>query len=86
MAVAARPLLIGIAVCMMLGAVALILPAVTGIATWLTPWAALLLALMMLAAVGFHVACREKPLILVSLTLAVLAAIVAYGRWVIVPL
>jgi hypothetical protein len=81
----ARPLLTLIALCTLLGGVSLILPAVTGILTWLTPWSAALLALMMLLAVGFHVACRESPNTVVSLVLFALAAFVAYGRWVIAP-
>lgn len=81
----ARPLLIFITLCAFLGAVGLILPATTGILTWLTPLAAALLALMMLLALGFHVACRETPNIVVGLILFALAAFVAYGRWVIAP-
>ena len=81
----ARPLLTLIALCAFLGGVSLILPATTGILTWLTPWSAALLALMMLFAVGFHVACRESPNIVVGLVLFALAAFVAYGRWVIAP-
>jgi hypothetical protein len=82
----ARPLLILIALCMFLGGADLILPAATGILTWLTPWSAALLALMMLVSIGFHVACCERPKIVVDLVLFVLAAFVAYGRWVIAPL
>ena len=82
----ARPLLALIALGAFLGAISLILPAATGIMTWLTPWSATLLALMMLMAAGLHVACREKPNTLVSLILFALAAFVAYGRWVIAPL
>lgn len=81
----ARLLLTFIALCAFLGAVGLILPATTGILTWLTPLAAALLALMMLLAVGFHVACRESPNIVVGLVLFALAAFVSYGRWVIAP-
>jgi hypothetical protein len=80
-----RPLLTVIALGALLGGVSLILPAATGIMAWLTPWAAGLLALMMLGAVGFHLACREKPNVVVSLTLGALAAFVAYGRWVLAP-
>jgi VIT1/CCC1 family predicted Fe2+/Mn2+ transporter len=83
---AARPLLILIALGVFLGAVALVLPAATGIAPGLTPWAAALLALMMLAAAGFHRACREDPKTVVNFVLFALAAFVAYGRWVIAPL
>jgi hypothetical protein len=82
---ATRPLLIVIGVCAFLAAVGLVLPAATGILAWLTPWAAALLALMMLLATGFHVMCRENPRIAVSLVIFVLAAVVAYGRWVIAP-
>lgn len=82
----ARPLLILIALGTFLGGVGLILPAVTGIVTWMTPWSAALLALMMLVAAGFHVACCERPKIVVALVLFALAAFVAYGRWVIASL
>jgi hypothetical protein len=74
-----------IALCAFLGGAGLILPAATGVLAWLTPWAAALLALMMLLAVGFHLACRESPNTLVSLVLFALAAFVAYGRWAIAP-
>jgi len=63
----ARPLLTFIALCTFLGGVSLILPAATGILTWLTPLSATLLALMMLLAIGFHAACRERPNIVVGL-------------------
>ncbi len=82
---AAQPLLALIALCAFLGAVGLVLPAATGILTGLTALAAALLALMMLLALGFHLACRETPNSVVSLVLFALAAIVAYGRWVIAP-
>jgi hypothetical protein len=81
-----RPLLATIALCAILGGAGLILPAATGILTWLTPLAAALLAVMMLLAVGFHLACRETPKIVVGLVLFALAVFVAYGRWVIAPL
>jgi VIT1/CCC1 family predicted Fe2+/Mn2+ transporter len=81
----ARPLLTLIALSTFLGSAGLILPAATGILTWLTPLTAALLALMMLLAVGFHVACRETPNIVAGLVLFALAAFVSYGRWVIAP-
>jgi VIT1/CCC1 family predicted Fe2+/Mn2+ transporter len=81
----ARPLLTLVALSTFLGGVGLILPAATGILTWLTPLSAALLALMMLLAVGFHVACRETPNIVVGLVLFALAAFLSYGRWVIAP-
>ena len=82
---AAQPLLILIALGTFGGAVALVLRAVLRVPTWLTPAAAALLAVMMLAATGFHIACRETPNVWVSLILFALAAFVAYGRWVIAP-
>jgi VIT1/CCC1 family predicted Fe2+/Mn2+ transporter len=83
---ATRALLALIALGALAGAVGLVLPAVAGNLTWLTALAAALLAVMMLAAVGFHIACREHPKTAVSLVLFGLAAFVAYGRWMIVPL
>ena len=80
-----RPLLSLIALGVFLGAVGLVLPAATGILAWLTPWAAVLLAVMMLAAVGFHIACRENPKTAVALVLFALAGFVACGRWMVVP-
>lgn len=84
--VVAQPLLTLVALCAFLSGVTLVLPAATGIMTWLTPWAAALIALMILIAMGFHIACRERPNTLVSLILFTLAAFVAYGRWVVAPL
>ena len=81
----ARPLLTLIAVGAFLGGVGVILPAATGFLPWLTGWSAALLALLMVFAAGFHIACRESPKIWVSVILCVLAAFVAYGRWVIAP-
>ncbi len=69
----------------MLGAVALILPAWTGFLPWLTPTAALALAVLMAAAVGFHVVRRETPQIAFSGAFLLVAAFVAVGRFVIVP-
>ena len=82
---AGRPLLALIAILVLLGGAGLVLPAATGILTWLTPLSAAVLAVMMLVAVGFHVACRETPNVVAGLVLFALAAFVAYGRWVIAP-
>jgi hypothetical protein len=83
---AAQPLLILVAVGAFGAAIALVLRAVVQVPTWLTPAAAALLAVMMLAATAFHLACRETPNVWVSLILFALAAFVACGRWVIAPL
>ena len=79
-------LLTFIGVCEILGAVGLILPALTGVLPWLTPLAALGLAVIMLLAIIFHARRREYPNIVVNLILLILAAFVAYGRWMVVPL
>jgi hypothetical protein len=82
----ARLVLTVSAVCCLLGAIGVILPAATGILTWLTPLAAALLALLMVRGIVFHVRCRERPSVLVGVVLVALAVLVAYGRWVLVPL
>jgi VIT1/CCC1 family predicted Fe2+/Mn2+ transporter len=69
-----------------LGAVGIILPAVTGILPILTPIAAVGLVLVMLGAVGTHLRRGETPVIAVNVVLAALAAFVAYGRFIAVPL
>ncbi len=69
-----------------LGGLGLILPGVTGVATRLTPLAALgLIAVMGLAAI-FHAGRGEFVNIGLNATLGVLAAFVAYGRWRLRPL
>jgi uncharacterized membrane protein len=69
-----------------LGAVGVILPAVTGVFPWLTPLAAVGLGLIMLSAIVFHLSRRERSNALgLSVVLAV-AIFVAVGRYVIVPL
>jgi hypothetical protein len=69
-----------------LGGLGLVLPAAIGSLAWLIPWAAGLLAGMSLVSIALHVTAREAPKIWVSLILFALAAFVAYGRWLIVPL
>ena len=64
-----------------LGAIGLILPRLTGILPWLTPLAALGLALTMLGAMATHLRRNEYPMLLPNLVLLVLAAFVAYGRF-----
>ena len=82
----APPVLTFIGSAEILGAIGLILPALTGILPWLTPLAALGLAVIMVLAVIFHLTRRENQAIVLNLVLLVLAAFVAYGRWVLVPL
>jgi hypothetical protein len=69
-----------------LGAVGLILPPLTHIWPWLVPGAATALVIHMISAVAFHVRRRENQNVVLNLVLLVLAAVVAYGRFVVVPL
>lgn len=64
-----------------LGALGLILPAVTGIATVLTPLAAAGLAVTMLIAAGVHVRRHEPKNVVVNVVLAALAVFVAVMRF-----
>ena len=75
-----------IAVAEILGAIGLILPALTGILPWLTPLAAALLAVVMMLATIFHVQRKEYQNIVFNLVLGLVAAFVAYGRYFISPL
>lgn len=70
----------------LLGGVGLILPAVTGVLPWLTPLAAVGLALIMLSAIVFHLSRRERSNALGLSVGLVLAVFVAVGRYFIVPL
>jgi uncharacterized membrane protein len=64
-----------------LGALGLILPAVTGIAVILTPIAAAGLALTMLLAAVYHVRKGEYAALVPNGVLFLLAAVIAWGRF-----
>ncbi|MEV7968806.1 DoxX family protein [Sphaerisporangium sp. NPDC088356] len=64
-----------------LAALGLILPAVTGIATFLTPLAATGLALIMIGAIVVHVKRNEIQSVVVNVVLLILSALVAWGRF-----
>jgi uncharacterized membrane protein YphA (DoxX/SURF4 family) len=68
-----------------LAAAGLILPMLTNILPVLTPLAAIGLILTMIGAIIVHVRRGENSLLLVNLALLALAAFVAYGRLVAVP-
>jgi uncharacterized membrane protein YphA (DoxX/SURF4 family) len=70
----------------LLGAIGLILPAVTGIWSWLTPVAAAGLALTMVGAMITHGRRGEYSGIGANVVLLVLALFVVYGRFVLVPI
>jgi uncharacterized membrane protein YphA (DoxX/SURF4 family) len=69
-----------------LGAIGLILPAVTGILPWLTPVAAIGLALTMVGAMITHGRRSEYSPIGMNVLLLLLALFVVYGRFVIIPI
>lgn len=76
-------LFVFIGICEGLGGVALIVPAMTRIAPKLIPTAAAGLALIMILAVGFHIARGEASFFVpLNLVLGGVAALIAYGRWV----
>jgi hypothetical protein len=74
-------LFVFIGVCEGLGGAALIIPAITRVAPKLVPIAAAGLAVIMLLAVGFHIARGEAAFFVpLNLVLGAVAAFIAYGR------
>lgn len=70
-----------IGVAEVLGAIGLILPAATGIATVLTPLAAVGLAVTMVGAAIFHAQRKEYQAIGVNVVLLAIAVFIAWGRF-----
>jgi uncharacterized membrane protein YphA (DoxX/SURF4 family) len=68
-----------------LGAIGVVVPALTGILPWLTPLAAVGLVLLMVGAALTHLRRKEYGNIAINAVLLVLAAVVAYGRFFILP-
>ncbi len=64
-----------------LGALGMLLPAWLGILPWLTPLAALGLALTMLVAASVHARRSEKGMIAVNMMMLAMALFVVYGYW-----
>jgi uncharacterized membrane protein YphA (DoxX/SURF4 family) len=64
-----------------LGAIGVVLPALTGILPWLTPLAALGLVLTMIGAALTHLRRKEYGNIAMNAVLLVLATFVAFGRF-----
>jgi len=69
-----------------LGALGLILPAVTHILPWLTPVAAIGLVLTMIGAAIVHIRLKEFAGLGAPLVLFLLALFIVYGRFMISPL
>ncbi len=80
-----RALVQAIGIFEILGALGLILPAATGIYSWLTPVAAVALALLMFMAATFNVTRREKAEAALNMLLLVMLGLVAYIRWPLMP-
>ena len=80
-----REVMLVIGILDILGAIGLILPAVTRIQPWLTPLAALCLAILMVFAIVFHIRRHEFRNIALNAILGVLAAFVAWGRFIAAP-
>ncbi len=77
----AKSLLTTIGVLEILGAIGLVAPLAAGIATWLTPLAALALAVLMAFAAAFHARrSGELPNVAINLVLGLVAALVTWGR------
>ncbi len=68
-----------------LGAVGMVLPPLTGVMPWLTPVAAVGLMIVMVGASAHHASRREYRQVGLTLVLFLMAAFVAYGRFVVVP-
>ncbi|WIG59981.1 MAG: hypothetical protein OJF49_002729 [Ktedonobacterales bacterium] len=80
------PLVRFIGVAEILGAIGLILPALTQIQPWLTIAAALGLALIMLGAIIFHIARKEYAQPAMNAILLLLALLIVIGRWKLAPI
>ena len=82
--VRATPVLVvrGIGVLEILGALGVVLPALTGILSWLTPVAAVGLVLLMLGAAWVNYQAQLYRPIVVNALILLLAASLAYGRLV----
>jgi uncharacterized membrane protein len=81
-----KPALTTIGLLEIAGAAGLVLPAATGIALWLTPLAAALLALVVVFAAVFHLRRDGEGMnAAMNLVIAALAGFVAYGRLVLEP-
>ena len=68
------------------GGLGLIIPAAIRVKPWLTPLAALGLAVIMILAIPFHISKGEAIVIWIHAVIAAIALCVAWGRWRKVPI
>src|SRR6266699_517377 len=80
-----RALVVFIGVTEVLGAAGLVLPFASGIVPWLTPLAAVGLGIIVLMATGFHLRADERVNALETGLWSSIAAVIAIGRWDLVP-
>jgi uncharacterized membrane protein YphA (DoxX/SURF4 family) len=71
----------GVGLAELLGAIGLILPQATGILTWLTPLAAVGLAIIMVLAIAYHARKKEFQPLPINAILLALSLFVAIGRF-----
>src|SRR3989442_13138290 len=76
-----RPLVVFIGFTEVLGAAGLVLPMATGVLPWLTPPAAVGLALIVVIAAGFHVRADERLNAIEAGLWASIAPLIAIRRW-----
>jgi uncharacterized membrane protein len=75
-----------IGVAELLGGIGLILPAALKVLPWLTPVAAIALAIIMVGAVNDHIQHKEFNTIVPSIVLLILVVAIALGRFALVPI
>ena len=80
-----QPVVKGIGVLELLGALGLILPALTGILPWLTPLAAVGLGLTMVGAALTNLHTGKPRHLIANAVLLIATTFVAYGRFVGLP-
>lgn len=71
-----KPLLYAIAGLSLLAAIGVLLPVRFGV------FPLIYAGVILLASIPFHLRCREKPKVFVSIILLLFAGVVYYGRWV----
>jgi DoxX-like family len=76
-----RSQVVFIGIAEVLGAAGLVLPMATGVLPWLTPLAAVSLAIIVLMATGFHLRADERLNAVETGLWAGIAAAIAIGRW-----
>jgi DoxX-like protein len=76
-----RSQVVSIGIAEVLGALGLVLPMAAGILPWLTPLAAVGLAVIVLMAAGFHLRAGERLNAIETILWASIAGVIAIGRW-----